>query len=221
MPDLNAVELRALLVSTGLLALGVASRLALHPGAATLAWHPADTTAERSGAAAVLEAVEEGLASEERAARPLSPDERIDLNTAALHEIRRLPGVGPARAAAIVEERRRGGEFRSFADLARVPGIGEATARRIAPHVSLPAGRWGGDTVPAQTLDLNRAQIKELEQITGIGPVLALRIVETRHRLGGFRSVEDLLEVPGIGPRTLQRIRDQVRIRSPASHRAR
>jgi len=60
-------------------------------------------------------------------------------------------------------------------------------------------------------VDVNRAQIKELEQITGIGPALAARIVATRQRMGPFQSPDDLLRVPGIGPLVLQRIREQVR----------
>lgn len=221
MPDFNAVELRALLVATSLLALGVASRLALAPGPATSEWTPVDTTTARSRPEALLEAVEEGLAVEERASRPLSPGERIDPNTASVEDLRRLPGVGPARAAAIVEERLRGGAFRSAPDLVRVPGIGDATARRIGPYLSIPQAHTASGRPPRTMVDLNRAQIKELEQITGIGPVLAVRILETRQRLGGFHSLEDLLEVPGIGPRTLQRIRDQLRIRSIARDTAR
>jgi competence protein ComEA len=60
-------------------------------------------------------------------------------------------------------------------------------------------------------VNVNRAQIKELEQITGIGPALAGRIVATRQRLGRFERPEDLLRVPGIGPAVLQRITEQVR----------
>jgi competence protein ComEA len=53
----------------------------------------------------------------------------IDLNTATEAELDRLPGVGPATARAIVEERTRRGGFRSLRDLLRIRGIGE---RRLA-----------------------------------------------------------------------------------------
>ena len=55
-------------------------------------------------------------------------------------------------------------------------------------------------------LDLNRASAKELEMLPGIGEKRALAIIETRARLGGFEALEDLLDVPGIGPSTLSRL---------------
>ncbi|MHC4938300.1 MAG: ComEA family DNA-binding protein [Planctomycetota bacterium] len=62
---------------------------------------------------------------------------RPDLNHAPAARIRLIPGIGPVRARAIVEERRRG-RFRSHAELAeRVPGIGPALARRLAEFSSL------------------------------------------------------------------------------------
>jgi len=66
----------------------------------------------------------------------LLPDGRIDLNRATAAELETLPGVGPARAQAIIAER----ENRPFAvpgDLRRVPGIGEATFQRLAPLVAV------------------------------------------------------------------------------------
>ncbi|MDZ7373012.1 MAG: helix-hairpin-helix domain-containing protein [candidate division KSB1 bacterium] len=59
-------------------------------------------------------------------------------------------------------------------------------------------------------LDLNRASAKELEKLPRIGPALAQRIVEARQRRGGFKRVEDLLEVKGIGKKTLEAIRPYV-----------
>ncbi|HEX5724417.1 MAG TPA: helix-hairpin-helix domain-containing protein [Longimicrobiaceae bacterium] len=61
--------------------------------------------------------------------------EVVDLNTAGAAELERLPGVGPALAARIVEWRARNGRFRSPAELAEVPGIGPKTAERLAPRV--------------------------------------------------------------------------------------
>ncbi|MBL8602890.1 MAG: helix-hairpin-helix domain-containing protein [Myxococcales bacterium] len=60
--------------------------------------------------------------------------EPVDLNTADLGALDRLPGVGPSLAARIVAARQRR-PFRSLADLDRVPGVGPATLRRLAPRV--------------------------------------------------------------------------------------
>jgi comEA protein len=59
-------------------------------------------------------------------------------------------------------------------------------------------------------VDINRASEKELEKLPRIGPAMARRIVEERNRRGGFRRVEDLLEVKGIGPKTLETIRPYI-----------
>ncbi|MBN1826265.1 MAG: helix-hairpin-helix domain-containing protein [Candidatus Eisenbacteria bacterium] len=59
---------------------------------------------------------------------------------------------------------------------------------------------------PPPPIELNRCDAAELERLPGIGPVRANRIVEWRERHGPFRSVRDLLRVPGLGPKTLARI---------------
>jgi competence protein ComEA len=68
-------------------------------------------------------------------------------------------------------------------------------------------------TVKAQ-LDLNQATLHEFDQLPGIGPALAQRIVEHRRSHGRFTTVDDLLLVKGIGPKTLERFRDLVTVRN-------
>jgi competence protein ComEA len=64
----------------------------------------------------------------------------------------------------------------------------------------------------AKRVDLNRADAGELDQLPGIGPVLAGRIVEHRRISGPYRSAEDLLAVRGIGPALFERLRDRVTV---------
>jgi competence protein ComEA len=59
---------------------------------------------------------------------------------------------------------------------------------------------------------LNRAGADELQQVPGIGPVLAARIVAYRDQNGPFSVVEDLLEVAGIGEAKLAAIRDHIAV---------
>lgn len=78
-----------------------------------------------------------------------------------------------------------------------------------APPAPLPLARMQDSVrgpAPGRTLDLNRASEADLDRLPGIGPVLARRIVERRRELGGFRRVEDLLAVKGIGPRLYERL---------------
>lgn len=62
-----------------------------------------------------------------------------------------------------------------------------------------------------QPISLNRADVSTLEELPGVGPVLAERIVSFRVEHGRFESVEELLEVPGIGEAKLASIRELVR----------
>lgn len=66
-------------------------------------------------------------------------------------------------------------------------------------------------------IDVNEAERAALVQLPGIGDTLAGRIEEQRRRHGPFRSVEDLRQVPGIGPATLERLRPWVRVTRPAA----
>lgn len=70
----------------------------------------------------------------------------------------------------------------------------------------------GGDGDPGAAaasglLNLNRADAAALEELPGIGPVLAQRIVEERASNGPFRSVDELDRVKGVGPAVLERVR--------------
>lgn len=201
-------ERRTLTLAVGLLALATAGRLLLAPGRADFAWSPSSTPRAES-VDATRAAVDDTLARAAEAARPLAPGEKIDVNRADAVQLQRLPGVGPARAAAIVRERDEGGPFASAADLERVAGIGPAMVERWAGSVAAGGTPRHARTARPSRVDLNRALLKELEQITGIGPELARRIVDARTRRGRFDSIDDLLEVPGIGPRTLEIVREQ------------
>lgn len=74
-----------------------------------------------------------------------------------------------------------------------------------------PSGLGGQAKSPAR-LDLNRATAEDLEQLPGIGPVLARRIVEWRRGHGAFKSVDDLNHVKGIGEKKLRQLKPLVMV---------
>lgn len=210
----NKVDRRVLVTATGLIALGTVVRFVLAPDPAELGWSPASADRPSTNLSQARGGVDSALASEAVAAEPLAAGERIDLNTADATALRRLPGVGKSRAAAIVEDRHSHGPFGSVEDVVRVPGVGEGLLRSIKDYVKVTyvISRPVEYRVGAP-LDLNRAQIKELEQITGIGPALAARIIAARTERGRFRSLNELLEIPGIGPKTLQILQEEAYVR--------
>lgn len=59
----------------------------------------------------------------------------------------------------------------------------------------------------ARPIDLNTADSSALESVPGIGKSLSQRIVAFREKNGAFQSVDDLLKVPGIGEKSIQRLR--------------
>lgn len=206
-------ERRTLTLAVGLLALATAGRLLLAPGRADFAWSPSTAPRVTESVGVTRAAVEDTIARAAEAARPLAPGEKIDVNRADAVQLQRLPGVGPARAAAIVQERETGGPFASVSDLERVSGIGPAMIDRWAAIVAVGGSPRHARPPRSSRVDLNRALPKELEQITGIGPELGRRIVAARTQRGRFDSIDDLLEVSGIGPKTLEIVREQAFVR--------
>jgi competence protein ComEA len=73
-----------------------------------------------------------GALAEEPAARGV-----VNLNTASVEELQLLPGVGEARARAIVEMRTKKGGFKSVDELVEVKGIGPEGLEKLRPHVTL------------------------------------------------------------------------------------
>jgi competence ComEA-like helix-hairpin-helix protein len=80
---------------------------------------------------------------------------------------------------------------------------------RLVDHDAPPA------IAHAFTIDVNTAGEAEMTQLPGLGPVTARRILDRRRDHGPFRSLDELLEVPGIGPATLAALRPHLRPLEP------
>ena len=84
-----------------------------------------------------------------------------------------------------------------------VPAMGETP----------PVKSLDGATIAGDLIDLNAATAKDLETLPGIGEVKAEAIVHHRETVGRFATVEEVLGVVGIGPATLNGIKDRVTVR--------
>ena len=87
-----------------------------------------------------------------------------------------------------------------------VPAIGEEAVP------DLPVTPSSAET-GSERVNINLADQAGLETLTGIGPVKAQRIIEYRDQHGGFQSIEEIMNVTGIGEKTFENIRDQITIR--------
>jgi competence protein ComEA len=87
-----------------------------------------------------------------------------------------------------------------------VPRKGQAPPPVVGP------GPTGGGSTPSGPVNLNTATAEQLEALSGVGPATAHAIVTWRQQHGRFRSVQDLLQVRGIGPAKLESLRDQVTV---------
>ncbi|MBI3087852.1 MAG: helix-hairpin-helix domain-containing protein [Candidatus Omnitrophica bacterium] len=76
----------------------------------------------------------------------------------------------------------------------------------------LPSAEWDARLQASKIVDLNRATVEDLERLPDVGPATAKKILDYRRQHGRFRRVEDLLDVQGIGPKTLEELRDDVTV---------
>ena len=80
----------------------------------------------------------------------------------------------------------------------------------IVPRRGPSGAAASGTPAPGAKVSLATATVEQLDELPGIGPVTAQKIVDWRTTHGPFRSVEDLDDVPGIGPARIEQLRDLV-----------
>lgn len=157
---------------------------------------------------------------------------KVDLNTATADELQELPGIGPARAEAIIKAR----PFKTVADLKKLDEIPARVYDEIAPRLtaSEPAststpkkaaskamakgeGAKSKAAAKAATpsggkVDLNTATADELQELPGIGPARAEAIIAARP----FKTVADLKKVEDVPARVYNEIEPRLIASAPA-----
>lgn len=140
----------------------------------------------------------------------------LDINTADKEELMKLKGIGEATAEKIIRYRQENGSFSSVEELLSVNGIGEKKLADIREYIYVSGTYTPTETAPrtapyeektSQLININTADIDELMTLDGIGEVIAGRIIEYREANGDFKSVEELINVKGIGEKKLEAIR--------------
>ncbi len=91
----------------------------------------------RNGARSLLAVLTLALAAAPALAGDASLSGIVNVNTATLDQLVLLPGIGEARASALIEARKQRGGFKSVDELLEVKGIGEAGLAKLRPHVAV------------------------------------------------------------------------------------
>lgn len=73
--------------------------------------------------------------------------------------------------------------------------------------------------LPAHPFDLNTATLSQLEELPGVGPATAQKILDFRQKSGAFKSVTDLLAVPRISKKRFAKIKPYVYVKPPQSQK--
>ena len=80
------------------------------------------------------------------------------------------------------------------------------------PRVTVAQEAGSSASRSAAVVNVNTASAQQLEALPGIGPRTAARIIEYRQKSGGFKKVEDLMNVQGIGEKSFLRIKSMVTV---------
>ena len=155
---------------------------------------------------------------------------RYDLNKVTYDELIFLRYIGPSTAQAILEYQQNIG-FKRVDDLINIRGIGDRRLEEFREYFfvegdSIRVSNTNiqiADTVVSVTnntrnntqnrlININTATQDELITLRGIGPTRALAIIEYRTNHGRFRTIDDIVNVQGIGSQTFENIKEYITV---------
>ena len=123
----------------------------------------------------------------------------FDPNTASLEDLQRL-GFSQKQAQSIINYRNAGGRFHRPSDFARSFVVADSVFRRLEPFITIPL------------LDINAADSAAFDQLPGIGPYYASKMVEYRKELEGYDFPEQLLDIWNFGQERLDGLIDLIEV---------
>lgn len=137
---------------------------------------------------------------------------KLNINQATLADLDMLPGMGKAFAQRILDYRQEKGEIKDLSELMSLKGMTKKKYSTLRRFLTAKGGRSGGLGAGLK-LNLNFASLEEIEKLPGIGKTTAKAIVDVRNQRGGFHTLEDLQDVPGLTPAKLQKFVDLIEVR--------
>lgn len=93
-----------------------------------------------------------------------------------------------------------------------VPGTSKPVSDSISPPPAVPTADVAAEPAQQDKININIASQSRLEELPGIGPVLARSIIDYRDKNGGFGSIEQIMDVDGIGEKKFAAMKDMITI---------
>ena len=154
--------------------------------------------------------------------------DNFDPNTADFKALMRC-GIPYETVRNIMQFKYKGGVFKNTEDLGQIEGITPQLLKKLSPYVSIDPNYVNPNSArkksatdsstyktykpkPKLIVELNTSDSIALENLPGIGPAFANRIIKYRNRLGGFIKTEQLLEVYGVDTALYNRILPQIQL---------
>lgn len=136
---------------------------------------------------------------------------KVNVNSADVKALDEVPGVGKVMAERIVEFRTKQGQIKDLAELSGVEGMSSKKLSTLSKYLTVSGGSSQGQ--PKKKLNLNFATLEEIDTLPGVGKNVANAIIETRNQKGGFKSLDDLQEVPGLTEAAYNKFADLIEVR--------
>jgi competence ComEA-like helix-hairpin-helix protein len=92
------------------------------------------------------------------------------------------------------------------------PLLSPASLATPTPTLLIPSLAPQSTPEQSEKININTASYEELQKITGVGPVIAQRIIDYRNTNGPFQKIEDIKNVKGIGDKTFEKMKDEITI---------
>ena len=137
---------------------------------------------------------------------------KLNLNRTNFISIKAIPCLSAPMAKRIFEYITEKGQLKDMTDLLEVKGMTRKKLRDLDKYATIMGGH-AGSAAWGDKVDLNFASEAELTNLPGISKKMAEKIILFRNTNGGFRSLDELYEIPGLTEKTIKRFIDRVEVK--------